>query len=437
MHRGRAYGLCGRHEGPTAVRESEGELGARAPLGEGGAPPIDLRAAGRRGARGRARTGHVLLLATVDTKAEEVAYAVEALAENGVVAHVHDVSLHSGGRRLSDREKLRAMQATAHEIIHGIGPLLGPHYRAIVGIGGGTGGQIIIDVMRALPFSYPKVLVTTLPFDPRDHVADTSIILVPALADICGLNATLRQVLDNAAAMVAGICCNPRPPVHAAEQPSIGITALGSTHAGVDALVRLVRGEGREATVFHSNGYGGAAFARWCASGAFDAAIDYTTHEITRLHVAGAHTTMPHRFTGPARAGIPHVVLPGGMNFLGLGGHGLVPGALLQRPHYRHSALFTHVKLTGEEMALCAAALATELLRGGEGGAEVSVIVPMGGFSGEDRPGGAIEDEALRGVFLDTIREELGGRVPVAAIDAHINDEACARAALDAVLERL
>ena len=380
------------------------------------------------------RKPHVLLLATVDTKAEEVAYTVEALAANGVTARVHDVSLHSGGKRLSSAEKLRAMRRTAHDIIHGIGPLLGPHYRAVLGIGGGTGGQIIIDVMRALPFSYPKVLVSTLPFDPRDHVADTSIVIVPALADICGLNATLRQVLDTAAAMVAGICANPRPPVHVAEAPSIGITALGSTHQGVDALVGMVRETGREATVFHSNGYGGAAFARWCESGAFDGVIDYTTHEITRLHVTGAHTAMPHRFTAPSQSGIPAIVLPGAMNFIGLGGQALVPKSLLARPHYRHSALFTHIKLDEEEMRLCATALCKELARGH---GDVQLLVPMGGFSSEDRPGGAIEDEALRGVFLDTVTRELDGRVPVTTINAHINTPECARAALDALLERV
>ena len=393
-----------------------------------------MRAAGSLAGDGatahRAAARHVLLLATVDTKAEEVAYAVDALADNGVHAHVHDVSVRSGGRRLQGEEKLHAMRRTAHDIIHGIGPLLGPHYRAVLGIGGGTGGQIIIDVMRALPFSYPKVLVTTLPFDPRDHVADTSIILVPALADLCGLNATLRQVLDNTASMVAGICANPRRPVHAAEQPSIGITALGSTGAGVEALVGMVRETGREATVFHSNGYGGAAFARWCAGGAFEGAIDFTTHEITRLRVNGAHTDMPQRFTAPARAGLPHVVLPGGMNFIGLGARAELPGHYLERPHYHHSALFTHVKLREDEMRDCAGALLDELRRGG---GACTLIVPMGGFSSEDAPGGMIEDEALRGVFLETARERAGNRIEIVAIDHHINTAACARTALQAL----
>ena len=373
------------------------------------------------------RHHNVLLLATVETKREEIAYAVEALRENGVTARVCDVSIKAAAP-LQGRDKMHAMRKTAHDIIHGIGPLLGPHYRSIMGLGGGTGGQIIIDVMRALPFSYPKVLVTTLPFDPRSHVADTSITIVPALADICGLNATLRSVIDNAAAMVAGICRNPRKAVHVALEPSIGITALGSTDGGIRHLTTAVQESGREATVFHSNGYGGAAFVRWCASGAFDAAIDFTTHEMTRIRIAGAHTEMPQRFTAAAQAHIPHVVLPGGMNFIGLGEASLVQKRFLERAHYTHSALFTHVKVTPEEMTDCAETLADHLTMGS---APCHVLVPMGGFSSEDGPGGAIEDEDLRGVFLDTMRKRAGNRLAITAIDDHINSHACAQTAYD------
>ena len=78
---------------------------------------------------------------------------------------------------------------------------------AIVGMGGGTGGEVILQVLRALPVTFRKVLVTTLPFDPRGAVADNSIVLVPTLANICGLNATLREVLEK--------CCrHHRGPVH-------------------------------------------------------------------------------------------------------------------------------------------------------------------------------------------------------------------------------
>jgi uncharacterized protein (UPF0261 family) len=56
----------------------------------------------------------------------------------------------------------------------------------VVGLGGGTGGEIILRAMHALPFDFPKILITTLPFDPRAALADNAITLVPTLVDVAG-----------------------------------------------------------------------------------------------------------------------------------------------------------------------------------------------------------------------------------------------------------
>ena len=408
----------------TRARASEGGS-----AGLGGA----LGQVVRRARQGRSRQS-VMLLATLDTKGEEVDYTVEALAENGIHARLCDVSLRCGGEWLDGHGKMEAMQRTAAKVMGEIGPLLGPSFQAIMGIGGGTGGQIIADVMRQLPFGYPKVLVTTLPFDPRAMLADNSITIVPTLADISGLNATLRQSLDQAAAMVGGICRNPRKRLHVSESPSVGVTALSATGRGVDELRRIIRADEREATVFHSNGYGGAALVRWCDAGAFDGVIDYTIHDLTRIHIGGAHADMPRRFTAAAENGVPQVIVPGGANIIGLGEIAYLRQEYLQRPHYHHSKLFTHVKMTEDEMRRCAEVLSAEL---SQARSHVSVLVPMGGFSAEDRPGGAVEDEALRGVFLDTLRECVAGCVPIVARDEHINDPAFARAAYDALAPHL
>ena len=396
--------------------------------------PGSREAEGEERRRRTATRARVMLLATVETKQQEIAYLVDALAENGVHARVCDVSLNTGGQWLTGSQKVEAMQRTAAEIVAGIGPLLGPGYQAIVGLGGGTGGQIIVDVMRSLPFSYPKVLATTLPFDPRSMLADNSIVIVPTLADIVGLNATLRQSFDNAAAIVAGICRNPRRRTHVSEMPSIGITALSTTAGGVDPLVRYVTTHGREATVFHSNGYGGAAFARWCEAGAFDGVIDYTIHELTRMIVAGAHADMPKRFTAAGENGVPQIILPGAINIIGLGEVTYVPKRYLERPHYFHSRLFTHIKMTETEMRMCASLLAMHML---ESEVPTHLIVPMGGFSSEDAPGGAVYDESLRGVFLEAMEEALCDRVPITVIDDHINSDACAMTAYDTLQQYL
>lgn len=379
--------------------------------------------------------GSVLLLATVETKREEIAFFKETLAERDVTARIIDISLSSHGEVWDGARKLAAMEKAAEAAIATIHDLLETgEFRALVGLGGGTGGEIILRVLRKMPFAFPKMLITTLPFDPRFALADNSIVLVPTLADICGLNAGLRQVLRNAAAMLAGLCTGPGNVDHVSDNPSIGITALGATSAAAGHLVQLVREQGHEATVFHANGFGGAAYARFVSHGALKAVIDMTCHELTRILFAGAHMAMPTRFTAAATAGLPQVVLPGGLNFLGLGELALVPKRFLDRPHYQHSGYFTHVKLTQEEMDGAARVLINYL-----NAAErpVDLIIPMGGFSHQDAPGGAIEDASLRAVFAQVAEDHAAGNVTVTKLPFHINDPQTAATAAQALADAL
>ncbi|MEL6915469.1 MAG: Tm-1-like ATP-binding domain-containing protein [Pseudomonadota bacterium] len=358
---------------------------------------------------------HVLLLATFSTKEEELRYFEERLDFHGVTWSAFDISLITEGAVLSGEGKLQAMDRAVDKAIEGLTRAMREPAHAVVGLGGGTGGEIILRAMRALPITFPKLLVTTLPFDPRVAIADNSIVLVPTLMDMCGLNATLREVLENAAAMTAGLCATRRKAASCVAMPSVGVTALGATDGAVSPLVERIRAHRQEATVFHANGYGGAAFARFAERGAFHTIIDLTPHEMTRIKVIGAHVDMPSRFS--AGAEIPRVTLPGGLNFVGLGEKRLVPPHYLDRPHYEHSGLFTHAKLTHGEMYEVATALSKAL---NALTAPQTLIVPMGGFSHQDRPGGAIEDVELRETFLSAVKTKLSPQVALRVMPDHL-----------------
>lgn len=366
----------------------------------------------------------VLLLATYDTKGEEAEFLIRAMVSLGVPVEQCDISLGAQGRHWSAAEKVEGMDRAAARAIDEIAfrPQIGR--RMVVAIGGGTGGQIALRVLRSLPIEMPKVLVSTLPFDPRYAIADNSIILVPTMADLCGLNATVRQALDRAAAIVGGLYHSSLPTGRVSFARSVGVTALGVTSPGVDALNARLRETGHEVTVFHANGFGGAAFARWCQAGAFNAVIDYTPHELTRLHVAGVHVDMPTRFT--AAGALPRVVLTGGVNFLGMGETRLMPDEYKARPHYSHSPLFTHVKCSEAEIRRVARILAGALAAGSGPSA---VLVPMGGFSSEDAPGRSIEDPALREAYAEELEGALPAHVPLVRLPWHINETETAGAA--------
>lgn len=361
----------------------------------------------------------VLVLSTLATKAEEVAFFVAQLAQCGVTSDAIDLSLVSDGRTLDGPDKVAAIAQASARALTEVTTGITQGAEVIVAIGGGTGGEVALRIMRALPITFPKIMVTTLPFDPRGAVADNSIVLVPTLSDIAGLNTILREVFENVALMTAGLCSKVRKGELTDIRRSVGITGLGATEGAIKPLVSALTAQGRETTVFHANGYGGAALARFAEADAFDAIIDLTPHELTRIHVTGAHVDMPTRFS--AGSTLPRVVLPGALNFIGLGEAHLMPERYLARPHYAHSGYFTHVKLHPSEMATMSTLLAQSLnaLTG-----PCAVIVPMGGFSHQDRPGGPIEDAALRQICLETLQAQLDPRITVTPVEAHISDPA-------------
>lgn len=366
----------------------------------------------------------VLLIGTLETKRQELTYMAASLRRYGLEVELMDVSLGSNGAVWSGAEKLARMAARAEAAAADISTHC-LDCKVAIGVGGGTGGEIVLAAIKGLPATFPKVLVTTLAFDPRPALADSSITIIPTLCDIEGLNTQLRQVFENAAAMVSGLAqAKTIPP---GDRQTIAVTTLGATaRAGTEISTQLTE-LGYEPTVFHANGYGGAAFTRFIAEGYAHGVIDLNVHELGRIRLAGAHVPMPGRLS--AAHHLPRVVLPGGLNFIGLGAVETISPEYLARPHYRHTGQFTHVVLTEAEMLDQATALADAL---NSATAPCHVILPMGGFSHEDRPGGAIEATVLREIAADTL--EIAARAfTVERQPHHINTQEIATAAVSAL----
>lgn len=366
----------------------------------------------------------VLLIGTFETKHEELSYLGRALEGHGVEVETLDVSLASNGAVWSGAEKLAQMAARAEQAAAHITDNSNKYHVAI-GVGGGTGGEIVLAAMKGLPSHYPKILITTLAFDPRPALADSSITIIPTLCDIEGLNFYLKQVFENAAAAVAGLTLAKKVTPNA--RKCVAITTLGATGlAGAQIAASLVD-QGYEPTVFHANGYGGAAFTRFIEEGHAQGVIDMNVHELGRIHISGAHVPMPTRFS--AAAAMPRVALPGALNFIGCGALTTLNEDHLLRPHYQHTNQFTHVKLTSAEMRALATRWAASL---NQSTAPCHVILPMGGFSHEDRAGGAIEDTELREITAD-ILEGAAQAYTVVRMPDHINSPNVANAAVAAL----
>ncbi|MEM7566282.1 MAG: Tm-1-like ATP-binding domain-containing protein [Pseudomonadota bacterium] len=403
--------------GPGPTLETPPHAGAL-PVGTDGLPRAPARPAGKEKV--------VVLLVSRDTKSEEAEYLVRKMADLGLHVRVVNTALKHQPRN-ADFTKLDLMKDSADHAAEQIQKHIEAGARAIVGIGGGVGSWVAMNAMQTAPFGFPKIIISTLPFDPRDFVANSDIIVVPSVADIMGLNPILRAVLRNAAAAVAGLANSPAANILGdSTKPVVGITALGVTSPAATAIIKGLTRRGYETAAFHANGYGGRSYERWVRQKAFSAVIDLTTHEITSLLFGSINATDPKRLCGAADIGIPQVVVPGGLDFLGRGPLQLLDHAERKRAHYQQNVLFTHIRTSVTEMRACATIMAERL---NVATAPTRVVVPMLGFSAEGA-GGAISDPDSDLAFLSTLRGKLRTDIPIFEVEAPINSEAFASAVL-------
>ncbi len=391
-----------------------------------GALPVSTSGAVHPPARNASKERVVVLLVSRDTKSEEADYLIRKMADLGLHVRVVNTALKHQPRN-PDFSKLDMMKDSADHAAEQIQKHIEAGARAIVGIGGGVGSWVAMNAMQTAPFGFPKIIISTLPFDPRDFVANSDIIVVPSVADIMGLNPILRAVLRNAAAAVFGLANSPSANILGdSTKPVVGITALGVTSPAATAIVKGLTRRGFETAAFHANGYGGRSYERWVRQKAFTAAIDLTTHEITSLLFGSINATDPKRLCGAAEVGIPQVVVPGGLDFLGRGPVQLLDHAERKRAHYQQNVLFTHIRTSVTEMRACATIMAERL---NVATAPTRVVVPMLGFSAEGA-GGAIHDPDSDLAFLSTLRGKLKSDIPVFEVEAPINSEEFASAVL-------
>ncbi len=251
-------------------------------------------------------------------------------------------------------------------------------------------------------------------------MGDLDITVMHSVVDILGLNPVSTVVYDNACGAVYGMARHgsrfkPAP----AGSRFVGVTMLGQSTPGVMALRDRLAQSGYECVIFHANGVGGPAMEKFAELGAFVGVVDYTTNELACLQVGGFHLPPPDRLERVGAVGLPQVVVPGNVDLTTHGTPGSLPEGMRGRPLYYHNPEMTLARTLKDEMAAIGANMARKLnLASGP----VVVMVPTGGLSQPNRPGGVFWDPEADAALLTALRQGLRPGIPLIAVDAHLND---------------
>jgi uncharacterized protein (UPF0261 family) len=382
----------------------------------------------------------IVVLATLDTKGREAQYLRECIEERGHRALVVDTGVlgspaaaadvsraavaAAGGCALHELLKQPSREAAAPVMAAGATRLVTElvaqaKVHAVLSLGGTQGTTLSTAVMRALPYGFPKVMVSTMASGNVAPWVDTrDITMMFSVTDIMGLNPFMRKILANAAAAACGMA-EVDLPVHRGDRPVVGVTTVGITTTGAMTAVSALERAGFDTVVFHAVGTGGRALEDMMRQGLLHAVLDFSIIEVSNEIHGALLAGGPDRLTTAGRLGLPQVICPGAVEVLVFNEPHTVPPRFQGRKLVRHSPKITDVRLDVEEMAELGREVARRLRE--TRGAAV-FLIPTRGYDSYAVPGGPFYDPEADSAFVRELTAHLPECIRVVERPASIND---------------
>ncbi len=394
----------------------------------------------------------VIILATLDTKGPEAAFLAEQIrkfghepliVDSGVVGTPSAVAgitreqvAEAGGIALTDLLQppdrsiaAPVMAAGATRLISALAEQGRAH--GIISVGGTQGTTLSTKVMRALPYGFPKVMVSTMASGNVAPLVDIKdVTMMFSVADIMGLNPVTRKILANAAGAVCGMA-DVEVTLTRGDKPLIAITTVGITTQGAMTAVRVLEAAGYETIVFHAIGPGGRAMEQMMKEGIVGAVLDYSTIEVSNEMFHALLAGGPERLTTAGKLGIPQVICPGAIEVLVFNEPETVPAKYHGRTQIRHSPQITDIRLNRSEMAQVGGEVGRRLQHTTR---ETVFMIPNGGFDSYAVKGGGFYDPEADAAFASELRANAPACVEIVERATHIDDPGFATEAARALL---
>jgi len=397
----------------------------------------------------------IAMMATLDTKGEEVKYLKEQFEKRGKDVLIIDTGLRGSPTSVQPdvtREKLAEASGSSMDVVQREGrrraiEIMVPgivkvvrelyargRFQGIMSIGGMDGALLASAGMRALPLGVPKLIVTPVAegstrFGP--YVGTSDMIMMHSVIDILGINEISKKIFDNAVGAMVGMVDMEGSLTIGRGKNVIAATMYGNTTPAVMMAKKLLEERGYQVVVFHPNGTGGRAMEELVEQGFFTAVLDMTTHEIVDELFDGVHAAGPHRLETAGKKGIPQVVVPGCINFILLGPLESLSSEYKKRKLYPFNPAVTMVRTTHEEMITIGKVMAEKV---NKTLGPAIVIIPLRGFSMYCREGESLYDPEGDRIFIDTLKEHLRPQIPVLEVDANINEPVFAQTTVSALM---
>ena len=395
----------------------------------------------------------IVVLATLDTKGHEAQYLREQIEKFGDKALVVDTGVtgtpgarpdvtreevaEAGGMPLARILEHPSRDVAAPVMAEGATKIVTRlaeegKVHGIVAMGGTQGTTLSTRVMRALPYGFPKVMVSTMASgNVAPWVDIRDITMMFSVTDIMGLNPVMRKILANAAGAVCGMA-GVEVRLERREKPLVAITTVGITTQGAMKAAEVLEAAGFETIIFHAIGPGGRAMEQMMKEGLIGAVLDYSTIEVSNEMYHALLAGGSDRLTTAGKLGLPQVLCPGAIEVLVYNEPETVPPPFNTRTLIRHSPQITDVRLNKEEMAEVGKEVARRLqyTHG-----DAVFLIPTSGYDSYAVEGMGFYDPQADAAFVAALKQDLPKNIRVVERDTHIEDPAFAVEAAQMLIE--
>ncbi len=398
----------------------------------------------------------ILIIATLDTKGQETLYMRERIEALGLTPLLMDISMRgsgdddcaditpdrvaiAGGSCLEEIRSSKERSAITNITIAGASRiaadlLADKKIDGVMAIGGSTGSLTATDVMRLLPFGFPKLMVSStaaLPGLSTRYIGTGDIILFHSVIEISGLSDMLKNVIDRAAHAMAGMVAETITAPKANESRAIAMTMLGPCEQCASAVRAELEAAGFQVIGFSAAGVCDRAMEEMISQGFFKGVIDLAPGGVGEHLFGFMRDAGPKRMESAAMAGIPQIISTCSVNHM-------TPSKSKYKPEYHRRRKYnldkfrTWLRLSPDELKTVARAFADKL---NKSKAPAMVFIPLKGWSSVDAPGNPTYDPDEDQVFIEALQQQLKSEITLTVVEANMEETAFSRRVVEAAQE--
>ncbi len=303
----------------------------------------------------------------------------------------------------------------------------------VVGVGGVSNTTVATNIMKALPFGVPKLMVSSgaaMPSYAGGFFGASDIAIMSSVVDMAGLHELSRSVLIRAAGAICGMVeTGADAVIDSLKESKIPLVAMTEFHYSdmcCNLVGKYLEERGYKIIPCHAQGVGDRAMDRLLGQGFFDGVVDIVPSGLSEELLGGNRAAGPDRLEAAGKMGIPQIITPCGFEMISCGplkrkdsGDPLwLSRNLADRNYYLHDAYRVHARTNAEELRLVAKTMAEKL---NKAKGPVKILIPNRGWSTLSVKGQPLHDPGTDKVFVDELKNHLKPEIELRELDVHLN----------------